>query len=369
MPAIPAASTTASARYGLAEASDVLSSTFAWPVPSSVEPGTYRSGASRFSTPPERVRAREAAGPQPQRRGDARGGDRGQGRQVAQQPGEVTRTFPGQLPGSVEQVAPLAVDRGVQVPAVAGRAEADQQGEADGEAVHARGGVDGLAGEQLVIGGGDRIGGGQRQLQLRDAVLGVQLADPQAVGREVVQEGPDEAVEPDEGVRAVGGPGMAGSGQDVGTAGGSDGELQLVAGPEFEPALLGLGNLRFEDGALAVGPGIAVPGELPHGRPGERGLPGELDHGHEPDVPGGRREAGVGVGDGVVTVEDGEERGRPDATRGGIGEPGHGHDPRARDAVVVRPGEVHPTHSGGGEILRRGRRRLGHGHPLPCRPG
>ena len=51
MPAIPAASTTASARYGLAEASEVLSSTFAWSAPSSGEPGTYRSGASRFSTP------------------------------------------------------------------------------------------------------------------------------------------------------------------------------------------------------------------------------------------------------------------------------------------------------------------------------
>jgi hypothetical protein len=46
-------------------------------------------------------------------------------------------------------------------------------------------GVDGLPGQQLPVRRGDRIGRGQADLQLRQAVLRVQLPHRNAVGRQV----------------------------------------------------------------------------------------------------------------------------------------------------------------------------------------
>ena len=50
-PVTPAAMIAASARYGLADASEAFNSTFACPAPSRLEEGTKRSAASRFSIP------------------------------------------------------------------------------------------------------------------------------------------------------------------------------------------------------------------------------------------------------------------------------------------------------------------------------
>lgn len=112
---------------------------------------------------------------------------------------------------------------------------------------------------------------------------------------------------------------------------GRDRELQLVARAQLVTVLGGRGHVAFQEAALAVRPRRPVGGDLPHRRPRQRTLSGEaaqaFEHRHEPDVARRRRQAGMGVGDRVVGVEDGEQRGGTDPADGRVGEVPDRHDP------------------------------------------
>ena len=85
------------------------------------------------------------------------------------------------------------------------------------------------------------------------------------------------------------------------------------------------------------------------GLPGERGE--RFEHRHEPDVTGRRGQRLVRVGDGVVAVEHGEERGDADADLRHPRQLRHRHGARARDAVVVGPVDGDACDASSGEIV------------------
>ena len=154
-------------------------------------------------------------------------------------------------------------------------------------------GVDGLASQQLPVGGGDQVGCGDAEFYLGRPVLGVQLMDRHTVGRQVGQQVGHELVHRQQGVRAIGG-GMVGQPWLVagitGVASLGEHELHLVARPDRQP--LGGGGLDLELRAppLVVWPGRAVHRDLASGGPRQRGLPGEPSQPtqvrYQPDVAG-----------------------------------------------------------------------------------
>ena len=96
------------------------------------------------------------------------------------------------------------------MPALPDARRRDERREAHAQPVRAGRGVDRLAREELVVGRADRVGGLEAHLDLREAVLGVDLPDVQAVGVEVAQKVGDELVDLQQRVRAVGRPAVRG---------------------------------------------------------------------------------------------------------------------------------------------------------------
>ncbi len=242
------------------------------------------------------------------------------------------------------------------MPAVAHLAERDQRGEAGPQAVGAGRRVHGLPGQQLPVGRGDRVGGGDVELELPGAVLAVELADGDAVAVEVAQQLLGEGVHGQHLGRAVGGAVVDGTHVAVAfVARPAEVELHLVARQEVEPERRGPGDLPFQDASLVVRPRGAVGRHLPPRHPREPGLPGEPDEpvgdGHQPDVARGGAQRGVLEGDAVVGVEDREQRRDPDPALDGGAVLAGRHRTGAGDAVVVGPHDRDPGHPGGGQVL------------------
>ena len=289
---------------------------------------------------PERVRAREVAGPAAQQRGDARCGDRGERGQLADDPGEPCLAFGRQavrvLPAG-QQVLLVAQHGAVRMPAVPGCLGCHERCERGPQAVRARRRVDRLSCQQLHVGGCQGIGGADRELHLREAVLRMQLADHDAVGIEVGQELRAELVHLEHRERSVDRPVVRRRELGIGMA---DEPLELEPGPHLEPGLGGPLDLSLERTALAVHRASAVLLEEAARGPRERGLARELSHPvrrrTESEVARRRRERLVRERDPVGRREHGEERRDSHAALHRLVELSERHRPRARDAVVVR---------------------------------
>ena len=309
----------------MAEASLALSSTLVCSGPSSGRAGHQAQRGLAVLHAPEAVGAGPVAG---RRRssepvlGAVTADDAGQ---LAEQPGEVGRADVGQPVRAVagEGVAPVADQRGVQVPAVAGAGGGGDRREADPQPVRAGGGVDGLADQHLGVARGQRVLGGQGELDLGPAVLRVQLADLDPVGVEV-DAAAGGRTRRRRAARWRSTPGRGARARTSVVASRDDDHLDLEAGPHLEAGLGRGGDLALEHGALVVGPRAAVGGELATVRPGQPGLPGQrhdaadgVDHRHQPHVARRRRQPLVGEGDAVVGVEDREHRGDADPAPGG----------------------------------------------------
>ena len=352
MPARPDAMTAASARYGLADASHAFSSMFAASAPSSSPARHVAQGRLAVLDAPERVRAGEVARPQPDLRRHARrrhGRDR---RQLPQQPRDPARALARGGPAG-EQVAPVARHGRVQVPALPDARRRDERREAGAQAVGPRGRVDRLAGEHLVVGRVHRVGGGEAQLDLRQAVLGVELTDRQAVGVDVAQQVGDELVDLQQRVRAVGGTAVRG---DRLVLVEPDEELDLEPRGHLETGLGGGRELPLQRAARIERPRRAVGVDDARGSPRERRLAGERDgaveDGDVAHVARRGRQALVRVRDRVVGVEDRQQRGRAHAAAGRRLDRLDGHGPRSGDAVVVGPDDREAGDARLGQLAR-----------------
>ena len=289
---------------------------------------------------PERVGAREVAGSASQQRGHARGGDRRERGQLADEPREPGLAFrrePVRAVTAGEQVLVVAHDRAVGVPAVAGRLGCDERCERRAQPVRARRGVDRLSCQQLHVGGCQWIGRADRELHLGEPVLGVQLADHDAIGIEVGQELRAELVHLEHRERPVDRPVMGGRELGIGVA---DEPLELVAGLQLETHRGGGLDLSLERVALAVDGATAILLELAPGSPRERGLAREAPHPvvcrTQPEIARGRGERLMPEGDPVRGREHREERRDAHAALDRVLELRERHRPRAGDAVHVR---------------------------------
>ena len=148
--------------------------------------------------------------------------------------------------------------------------------------------ADRLAREQLVVGRRERIGRVERELELRPAVLGVDLADAESVGVEVGEQLGEELAHVEHRVRAVDRAAVRRHGL-VGVL--ADEPLELEPGLELVAQAGGALDDALERRAVAVLPARALLQPELAGRPGEGRLAGELDDalGHGLDAEVARR--------------------------------------------------------------------------------
>jgi hypothetical protein len=262
------------------------------------------------------------------------------------------------------------------MPPVADALGRDERGEAGLEPKLERGRVDGLAREQLLVGGLERVRRAEVELELREPVLGMQLADLQAVGGEILEQLGGERVDLQQRVRAVARPLVRR--RELVVAPLADEELELVAGLDLEAGVGHTLHLCLERGALVIGPRRAVVPELAPGRPREARLAGErlgaLQHRQQPDVSRGVGQALVRERDRVVRVHDREQRRDADAARRDVLDAVDRHRARAWDAVVVGPDDRQPGDPGLGKLLGKRGRGTTHAPVMPSaraghRPG
>lgn len=262
------------------------------------------------------------------------------------------------------------------MPAVADALGRDERGEARFEPQLERGRVDRLAREQLLVGSLERVRRAEVELELREPVLGMQLADLQAVGGEILEQLGGERVDRQQRVRAVAGA-VVGR-RELVVVVLADEELELVAGLDLKAGVGRAPHLSLEHTALVIGPRRAVVPELAPGRPREARLAGErlgaLQHRQQPDVARRVGQVLVRVRDRVVRVHDREQRRDADAARGDLLDTVDRHRARARDAVVVGPDDRQPGDPGLGELLGERGRGTAHARVMPSaraarRPG
>ena len=251
----------------------------------------------------------------------------------------------------------------MEVPAVADAVGRDERRERRAQAVGARGGADRLAREQLIVRRRERILRVERELELRPAVLGVDLADAEPVAVEVAQQLRDELAHVEHRVRAVD---RAAVRRDrlVGVL--ADEPLELAAGLELVAQSRRALDDALERRPVAVLPARAFLQPELAGGPREGGLAGQLHdplgHGLDAEVAGRRVDALDAPGDVIVGVEHGKQEGAAHAAFNGGGELVDGRGARALDAVRIAPGDGEGAYALGLELGSESREiRVAHG--------
>src|SRR6266540_1654549 len=242
------------------------------------------------------------------------------------------------------------------------RSEGDQQAEPG------RHRADGLAHQHREVGGADRVGRCDGQLELAGGVLRMELVHDDALGGERGEQVLDVVRHLDDPGHPVGG---AGAGGHRVVAGLADEPFDLVRHPQLEPGLRGPLSLAPRERALAGGVQLALLRPAVHRRPGppllgrEPGQPVEV--GMQPQVSDRAADVAAG-GDGVIDAEHIEHGRHADAPRGGLGQTVDGYRLDPGHARVIHPRQRHgadaPASQPSGQLPGSHRQCL----PVQCLP-
>src|SRR6266508_1570985 len=186
------------------------------------------------------------------------------------------------------------------MPAVAHLPGHYDRSEGDQQAVPGRHRADGLAHQHREVGGADRVGRCDGQLELAGGVLRMELVHDDALGGERGEQVLDVVRHLDDPGHPVGG---AGAGGHRVVAGLADEPFDLVRHPQLEPGLRGPLSLAPRERALAGGVQLALLRPAVHRRPGPPLLgrePGQpVEFGMQPQVSDRAADVAAG-GDGVI---------------------------------------------------------------------
>ena len=298
---------------------------------------------------PAAVHAGPVRGHLPEVAGDARRADGTQRGQGVEQAGQDRLTLVGHAVRAatvVEQVDAVAVQREVQVLAVADPAGHHGGSERGGQAVPSGDRPDRLPQQQDLVGGRDRVQRRRRELELPGGVLRVQLEHLDRLGVQGGQQVVAVVGQLDHPGHPVRRP--AARRTELLALIGAERPLDLEAHPYVET---GLGRARRHppsEAALAARVLIAVLGVPVHRSPGPAGLARQGDDpvevGMQPQV--ASRAAGEPPGgDAVVDAEHVEHRRHPDPPAGRVGEPVDRHGLHPCDTGVVDVREGDPVHT------------------------